>query len=165
MFWFRQERGLQFVALFEAAKGGIVLAVGLGLLSLIDRDAQEVAERITRHLHLNPASHYPRVFIEALSRLDDSRLWLFAGLAFLYSLFRFVEAYGLWRARRWAEWIALISGGMYVPIEIYEVLQRVTWLRLSALLVNLLIVVYLIWLMQWQREHNPAATRTYPAGI
>jgi uncharacterized membrane protein (DUF2068 family) len=130
-----------------------VLAVGLGLLSLIDRDAQEVAERITEHLHLNPASHYPRIFIETAAKLDDAKLWFFAMLAFLYSVFRFVEAYGLWRMRRWAEWLALVSGGMYMPLEIYELAQRLTWPRFAALLINAIIVAYLVFVLISQRAH------------
>lgn len=89
--------GIRAVAVFEAAKGTVVIAAGLGLLSLLHRDAQHAAETIVRHLHLNPARHYPRVFIEAAARTTDSRLWLLAGGAFAYSAVRFIEAYGLWR--------------------------------------------------------------------
>ncbi len=155
MIGIRHEKGLRFVALFEAAKGLLVLAVGVGLLSLIHRDAQEVAERLAEHLRLNPASHIPRVFIQAASKLDDARLWLFAVLAFLYSSFRFVEAYGLWRTRRWAEWIALISGGAYLPLEFYELFRKMTWLRGGALLVNGFVVLYLVWVI-CTSPHNTA---------
>ncbi len=139
----RHGRGLRLVAAFEAAKGGIVLIVGLGLLRLLHKDAQAAAEHLVHHLRLNPASHYPRIFIDAVAKLDDARLWLLAAFALLYAVFRFVEAYGLWRMRRWAEWVALLSGGIYMPFELFELLQRVTWLRASALLANVLIVVYL----------------------
>ena len=53
--------GVRAVGVFEAAKGVVVLIAGLGLLSLVHRDAQHAAETIVRHLHLNPARHYPRV--------------------------------------------------------------------------------------------------------
>ncbi|MCZ7627423.1 MAG: DUF2127 domain-containing protein [Candidatus Methylomirabilis sp.] len=39
-----------------------------------------------------------------------------------YASVRFVEAYGLWLERRWAEWFAAVSGGIYIPFEIYELL-------------------------------------------
>lgn len=152
----RQEKGLQFVALFEAAKGGIVLAVGFGLLALLHRDCQDFAERLVTHLHLNPASHYPRIFIEATSKLDDSKLWFFAALAFLYAVFRFVEAYGLWRMRPWAEWIALISGAAYLPVEIYELMERVTWTRAMALFINAVIVVYIASVVTNNQNQNSA---------
>src|SRR5262245_56401065 len=104
--------GLKAVAVFEALKGLAVILAGVGLLALIHRDAQAFAERLVLHLHLNPARHYPRVFIEAVSRLTDVNLWALAAGAFAYSALRFTEAFGLWRARPWAEWIGIVSGGV-----------------------------------------------------
>ena len=91
------------------------------------------------HLHLNPARHYPRVFIEAAGRLTDARLWLLAAGAFAYSLLRFAEAYGLWRERAWAEWIGIVSGGVYLPVEVYELVHRPTVLKAALLIVNAVI--------------------------
>jgi uncharacterized membrane protein (DUF2068 family) len=152
----RQERGLQLIALFEAAKGGIVLAIGLGLLSLLHHDAQDIAERLVACLHLNPDSYYPRVFIDGVGKLDDGKLWFIAALAFLYAVFRFVEAYGLWRMRAWAEWIALISGSAYLPIEVYELTKGVTWTRALALLINAVVVVYLAAIVTNNQRHTAA---------
>ena len=107
--------GLRTVAVFEFAKGLLVLMAGLGLLSLIHGDAQTVAENIVRLLHLNPARRYPRVFIEAASRLTDTRLWFLALAAAIYAAVRFVETYGLWHERPWAEWFAVLSAGNLSP--------------------------------------------------
>ncbi len=128
------------VALFEAAKGAIVLLAGIGVLSLIHHDAQRLAEQLVGHLHLNPAKRYPRIFIDTAANLTDARLWVLATLAAAYALVRFVEAYGLWRERRWAEWFAVVSGGIYIPFELYVLFQGATWLSLGALVVNVFIV-------------------------
>lgn len=133
------------IAIFEAAKGALVLFAGLGLLSLINRDVQELAERFVRHSHLNPASHYPRIFLDAASRVTNTHLWLLAGAAALYAVVRFVEAYGLWLERRWAEWFALLAGGLYVPVEIYELIRHASWVKVAVLTTNLGIVAYMAW--------------------
>ncbi len=138
----KRRAGLRTVAVFEAAKGLLVLVVGLGLLSLLHHDLQRAAEGVVRHLHLNPARHYPRIFIEAAARVGDSRLWLLAGGAFAYAGARAVEAYGLWRARAWAEWFAILAGGLYLPVELYELARHATVLKAAVLLVNLGIVGY-----------------------
>ncbi|UUZ70577.1 DUF2127 domain-containing protein [Polaromonas sp. P2-4] len=57
-----------------------------------------------------------------------------------YALVRFVEAYGLWRSRRWAEWFAAISGAIYIPFELYELRHHVGWLTVAALFLNVLVV-------------------------
>lgn len=131
---------VRVVALFEAAKGTLVLLTGFSALSLIHHDAQRFAEQLVGHLHLNPAKHYPRIFIDTAAHLTDARLWMLATLAATYGLVRFVEAYGLWRGRRWAEWFAAVSGGIYIPFEFYELFQGINWLSLGALVANVLIV-------------------------
>jgi uncharacterized membrane protein (DUF2068 family) len=134
------------VAAFEAAKGLLVMATGLGLLSLLHHDVQRAAESVVRHLHLNPARHYPRVFLEAAAELTDTRLWLLASGAFAYAVVRGVEAYGLWRARAWAEWFAILSGAVYLPIEIYELIHHATAPKAVVLLVNVGIVGYVCYI-------------------
>ncbi len=134
--------GLRTVAAFEAAKGLVVMAAGLGLLALLHHDVQRAAETLVRHLHLNPARHYPRVFLEAAARVTDARLWLLAAGAFAYSTVRAIEAYGLWRARAWAEWFAILAGAIYLPVEVEALLHHVSALRLGILLTNLGIVLY-----------------------
>jgi len=132
------------VALFEAAKGALVLLAGFGALSLIHHDAQRLAEQLVGHLHLNPASRYPRIFIDAAAHLTDTRLSLFAILAAAYVLARVVEGYGLWRQRRWAEWLAAVSGGIYIPFELYELFNGAASLSLGALLINIFVVGLMI---------------------
>jgi uncharacterized membrane protein (DUF2068 family) len=94
-------------------------------------------------MHLNPARHYPRIFIEAAGHASDTRLQGLAAFAFLYSAVRGVEAYGLWRLRTWAEWFAIVSGSIYVPVEIYELWRHPTTMKALVLAANLMIVAYL----------------------
>ena len=136
-------RGLTVVALFEAFKGLIVLVAGCALLSFIHQDLQQAAERIVRHLHLNPASRIPRIFEKAAERANDSQILLLALGAAFYSTMRFVEAYGLWKNRRWAEWFALISSGIFLPVEVVEMIRRLNMVRFGLFAINVGIVLYL----------------------
>lgn len=144
--------GVRIVAVFEAAKAALVLLAGMGLLSLIHKDVQAVAERFVERFHMNPAHQYPRIFIEAASKVTDAKLWMMAWLALAYAVVRLVEAYGLWHNRRWAEWFALVSGGLYIPIELYEVFHHVTWVRVCVVVINTAIVAY----MGWELKHSKA---------
>ena len=131
---------IRAVAIFEAFKGVVVIAAGSGVLLLVHRDLHELAARLVEHLHLNPASRYPAIFIDAATRLQDMRLALLALGALAYSTIRFVEAYGLWHEKAWAEWLAAVSGAIYVPFEVIELVKHVTALRVSVLLLNLVVV-------------------------
>jgi uncharacterized membrane protein (DUF2068 family) len=108
--------GLRTVALFEAAKGALVLLAGFGVFALIHRDAQHAADQLVRHFHLNPAHRFPRIFLHLAGQATPAHLWLLAAGGLCYALLRFIEAYGLWHGRPWAEWLAVISSGIYLLV-------------------------------------------------
>jgi uncharacterized membrane protein (DUF2068 family) len=137
------QKGLKPIAIFEASKGLIALLIGLGIHELAGENIQQSFERILTHLHLNPASHYPSIFINTMSELSHSNLVLVALGALLYSIVRFVEAYGLWHGFKWTEWLALISGAVYLPFELYKFIVNFNVLSFSLLLINSDIVVYI----------------------
>jgi uncharacterized membrane protein (DUF2068 family) len=145
------ETGLKAVAAFEALKGLVVLAAGFGLVALVHHDAQALAEHLVSHAHLNPASRYPRIFLELAGRLDDARLWGLAALAAAYSTLRLCEAYGLWHDRAWAEWLGVLSGGVYVPLECIHILERPSVTHAIVLSGNLGVVLFL-WRVLWLRR-------------
>jgi uncharacterized membrane protein (DUF2068 family) len=146
--------GIRAIALFEAAKGAVVLLAGFGLLGLLHRDVQAVAERMVRFSHLNPASKYPRIFVDAATQVTDAQLWLFAAAAATYSTVRGFEAYGLWRGRAWAEWLALVGGALYVPLEYYHLWHRFTWFRLAFLGANLAVVAVMVYALRNRAEQE-----------
>ena len=143
--------GLRAVATLEATKGAVVLLAGFGLLEILHLGAQQIAEEVVRNFHLNPANRYPKIFLHLADQVTPSNLWALAFGAAAYSALRFTEAYGLWRQRRWAEWLSVVSGIIYVPFEVVELFRGVTWLRVSMLSVNLIVVSYLISVMRMRK--------------
>ena len=143
----RRRAALRAVASLELAKGAVVLLLGFGAVSLVHKDAWDAAEALLRFLHVNPDHHhYAQVFLNLADNVTDKKLWAVAAGAAAYSIVRFVEAYGLWGERTWAEWFALISGTLYVPFEVYELVRRPTAIHVAVLLINLAIVFYMLYL-------------------
>ena len=159
-----RDPGLRVVAAVEATKGLLILAAGAGLFSLVHKDVEAVAEHLVRALHMNPASHTPRIFLELADQLTSARLQLLALGALAYASLHLVEAYGLWRGRRWAEWLTVVAGGFYVPVELYELWRGVTWLKSALLVLNLAIVVYLVREL-WRSRRRREATAASAAGL
>lgn len=84
-------------------------------------------------------------FIQHSFTLNPRTLaYLAIGLA-AYAIIELVEAVGLWLGRRWGEYFAMVATSVFLPYEIYDLTVKVTWLRIGALLINLLLVVYLVW--------------------
>jgi uncharacterized membrane protein (DUF2068 family) len=131
------------VALLEAGKGLLALLAGSGLLLLWNADLQTLGDELLRHLHLNPGRLHGNVLWQALTSSSHDHLHLLALGVFCYALLRFTEATGLWLDQRWAEWLGVISGGIYVPFEVRELLHRPGLLSFTLLALNVLIVGYL----------------------
>jgi uncharacterized membrane protein (DUF2068 family) len=70
--------------------------------------------------------------------------WLAIGLA-VYAVIELIEGVGLWLGQRWGEYFAMVATSVFLPYEIYDLAVKITWLRVGALLVNLLLVGYLVW--------------------
>jgi uncharacterized membrane protein (DUF2068 family) len=148
---------LRSVAIFEAAKGLLVLLLGLGLLRLVHKDLDDVAEQIIHFLHASPGGRLSNLFVAAANRANDKSLWAIAAAAMVYSLVRFAEAYGLWYARDWAEWFALLSGAMYLPWEVLSIIRHPHPYKWIVLAGNLAIVLYMLVLRMQAATHKTAA--------
>lgn len=134
---------LRAIAVFESLKGILVVVAAGALFEFLHPDAQRAAEELVRHFHLNPASRYPRIFLQAASHLNNVRLLVISLGAMAYAAVRFAEAYGLWRGRNWARVLGLVGAALYVPLELFELAKRISGAGLTVLLVNLLILVVL----------------------
>ena len=67
------------------------------------------------------------------------------GIALLaYGALEGIEAIGLWFTKRWAEYLTFIATTILLPLEIYEIVNRGTVLKVIGFLVNLAVVIYLL---------------------
>jgi uncharacterized membrane protein (DUF2068 family) len=145
---------LRAIASFELTKGLVVLLAGFGALSLVHRDVWDVAISLLRLLHIKHRYHYADIFLRLAEGVTDRELVLVAVVAALYSSLRFIEAFGLWKQRAWAEWVALISGGVYLPFEIVELFRHATLIKLAIFLANLGIVFYMLYLRLLKKDSS-----------
>jgi uncharacterized membrane protein (DUF2068 family) len=137
-------KGVRTVATIEFTKGIVVVLAALGVFSMRHKDIWGVAESFLEFFHVNPLHRYVGVFIDLVYRLSDVRLWKIAVAASIYVMLRFIEAYGLWYIRPWAEWLAIASGSIYIPFEVADLLRRPDWFRLLVVAVNVGIVLYML---------------------
>jgi uncharacterized membrane protein (DUF2068 family) len=148
---------MRAVALLEAIKGAVVIGAGFGLLTLLHHDVRQLAIALVTRLHIDPGRHSAGVFLHAAAQVTDARLWALAALAFAYSALRFVEAYGLWRARRWGVWLGAAGGAIYIPVELYELWHKPDLLKVATLVLNVVVVVYLVSSLYRQRAPTAMA--------
>jgi uncharacterized membrane protein (DUF2068 family) len=155
----RTPLALRGIALFEAAKGVLASAAAFGLISLRHTDLHSVVDAFLLRHGVDPETHYRRLFIESVARATHQHVPQIVGLAFVYALIRFAEAYGLWRGKHWAEWFAVISAGLYLPLELTHLLRHPTRLTGILMAVNVIIIVYLAELLAKDRARKHRARR------
>jgi uncharacterized membrane protein (DUF2068 family) len=136
--------GLRAVATFEAAKGIAVLGLGI-LLLFMHTHAEDYASSLLFHLHIDPDRRFAHALLDAAVTVTDARLLTIALAVLSYATVRFVEAWGLWNRRVWAEWFALLSGTLYLPWECLKLMERVDWQRVGVLAINVAIILYMLY--------------------
>lgn len=154
----RQRRLLRAVAAFEFFKGIFVIAMGVCALALVHKDTWLLAESLLALLHISTDHRLAQSFLDFADSITDARLWAAARIAFAYAALRFTEAYGLWNARTWAEWVALLSGTLLLPFEVRELFRGITLFRVGLLIGNLAIVFYMLYIILENRRERHAAS-------
>lgn len=133
------ERGLHVLFFLLLASFLVLLEAHLPLLQ---RDAQLVLPVLDQ---TRSGQQLLSRWLDRLLTLDGGHVWLLALLALAYAALEAVECVFLWRGKRWAEYLTVAATAAFLPLEIVELVDRVTTLKILALLVNLAILAYLVW--------------------
>jgi uncharacterized membrane protein (DUF2068 family) len=143
-------RGLRTVSILEATKGVLVLLAAFGFAEIIRHniDLEDAAQNLLYFLHVDPDRRLSHAVMHAAGRMMDADLLTVLAIALVYSTLRFIESYGLWRQRVWAEWLAIVSGAVYLPFELYKLIEHPNMIHWAILLINIAVVVYIAW-VRW----------------
>jgi uncharacterized membrane protein (DUF2068 family) len=144
---------LRLLAVERFAKGLLVLFAAFGVYRFraghdaVQRAFHEdlpllkpLADKIGWNLEDSSIVHTLRRVIEAESR---TLMWVAIGLL-VYGGLQLVEGVGLWLLKRWGEYFAVVATSLFIPIEIYEIVEKLTWLRVGALVINIAAVLYIL---------------------
>jgi len=134
---------LRFIILEKAFIGLLFISLSIGTLSLIDRDLVLIGRKIVAYLNLDTDNTYITLALQKLGLISNKLIVGISIGGFAYAMLNLVEAYGLHRRLRWAEWLTVVATGLLIPFEVYEVYHRFTPVRVGALVLNVAIVVYL----------------------
>jgi len=136
--------GLAAIAVLKIAKGVLLLLLGLGLLKLVHAEIATLFSLLIEALHLNADSRLIHGLVLKVDALQPHSV-LMAGLISLgYAGLMVVEGVGLWLEFSWAAYLTVVSTSLLIPVEVYEIVDHVSFVRVGALVLNLGIVGYLI---------------------
>jgi uncharacterized membrane protein (DUF2068 family) len=148
--------GLEVIAVYKIVKAVGLVLTGLGVLGLLNPSRADAAQNWLEQLTLSEGHHLAAALagraLQLLETATPKRLVVAALGSFLYAAIFIVEGVGLWRCKRWAEYLTVIVTASLLPLELVAVIRHATPLRLGAVISNVAVVIYLVWQLYATRE-------------
>ena len=149
------ERALRVIAAYKLLKAiGLVVVAGAAFGFVGQTHLEEFSDWL---INL-PVRHGHGFLVRLIDRLFafGPRKFEAIGIAAcIYASVFLVEGWGLWREKRWAEYLTVVVTASLIPVEVFEIYEHVTWVKVAAFAANIAILVYLVYLL----KRNRAARR------
>jgi uncharacterized membrane protein (DUF2068 family) len=140
----RHDRLLPWIAAERAFRAVVLITVGIALLSHPHANWAADITRQAQRLGLDPRENWIQRIVHEASRIHTNQDLFFGLVALAYGALEGVEAYGLFKRRRWGEWLTVVATSLLFIPEIWELTKSTTPLKVGAVLVNVAVVAYLL---------------------
>lgn len=135
---------LFLIGLFKLFKAVLLIAVGIGAIRLLDKNLSGTVLHWVQVLHLDADNRYIHGILVRIFRVTPKQLKELSVGTFLYAGLFLIEGGGLLLRKHWAEYFTILTTGLFIPLEIYELARHFTAAKLVVTAINLLIVWYLV---------------------
>jgi uncharacterized membrane protein (DUF2068 family) len=137
-------RWLVLIAVFKLLQAALFIALAVGAFHYLQADLADELERLSHRLFFNPESKFVNLVLEKATHVDDRLLKEIGAVSLIYAGLDLLEGIGLYLEKVWAEYLTLLITGSFLPLEIYEIVRRVTPMRIGLFLANALVFFYLV---------------------
>jgi uncharacterized membrane protein (DUF2068 family) len=139
----RHNRWLMLIALYKALQALLFIGLGVAVLNLRHKDIDEIIGQLGDFLR-SPESRFVNFLYDRAPLINDPLLRRIGALAFSYAGLSLAEGIGLFLEKAWGEYLTLAITASFLPLEVFEILHRLTWVRVGLLVVNSLVFIYLL---------------------
>ena len=145
---------LRFLAVERGLRGLLLVALAYGIwrfdgsrlaLQKVFDSYLPTLRPLADRLGVDLQNAGPVHLIQRAFAASHSTLLLVALGVLAYGALELLEAVGLWLMKRWGEYVAVVGTAVFIPLEVYELVEKVTWLRIVAFALNVFAVVYILW--------------------
>ena len=140
----KRNRWLELIAAYKLLQAILLVSVGVGALKLLHKDIAEFLTKLAHEMRMNPEGRFVSFLLDKATLLNDHRLRQISLFLFLYAALGLLEGIGLMLEKVWAEYLTSILTASFLPLEIFELMHRVTWFRVALLIANLAVLAYLV---------------------
>jgi uncharacterized membrane protein (DUF2068 family) len=151
------DQWLIIIGVFKILEGTLFVLLGLGIVRLLHRDIGDMLLRLAMSLRIDPESHFVNLVLEQVQLLTPRKMQLISAGIFLKAGLDYLEGIGLALEKNWAEWLTIGLTASFLPLEIFEIARHFTWVKVGVTLLNVLVLIYLVWVQQLRlRAHRKA---------
>ena len=137
------DSGIWFIAVFKLAKGLLLLAIGLGVATLLHEDVAATLTHWANVFWIARESRYLQALVYKVAAFDHRTFKISEISSFVYSAVLLTEGVGLLRSKRWAEYLTVIVTASFIPFEIFTIVRRFGVSRMIVLAINAAVIWYL----------------------
>jgi uncharacterized membrane protein (DUF2068 family) len=151
-------RWLELIAAYKLLQAILLITVGIGALRLMGKDVGDILYNLAEGMHFNPEGKLISILLDQAQLIDDHWLRRLSLFMFGYAALGLLEGIGLMLEKVWAEYLTAIITASFLPLEILEIVHRITWFRVGLFAGNLAVLVYLVSHLvgrRWYGERNP----------
>lgn len=149
------DKWLVLIGVLKILKGFGLVLLGVGALRLLHRDLVAFLNHwIVVVLRLDPESHAVNFILSKAALISTHDLRLLSLGIFVYAALELIEGTGLALEKVWAEYVTLIFTAAFLPWEMYQLMRHFSLFKVGLVTINLLIVLYLLWLVQAQARRR-----------
>ena len=134
---------MRLLASYKLLLGLLLVVVAFELVRLINEDLVAVVHVWILRLHADPHNPIVRLVVRTVSSVEVATLQEVAFFTGFLGGLHLIEGFGLWLKQLWAEYLCIISTGVFIPLEVHEMSVDFDMLKLFTLVVNLGVVWYL----------------------
>lgn len=148
----RRDVGLILIAILKLVNGLLLVALGIGALSLIHKDLAALVTNWADVLEISSENQLLQKLVENAGLVHTNHLAWVSAITFVYAALMFTMGTGLLLEKRWAEYLTAIVTASFIPFEIYELVRYVRVTTIIVLAINIASVIYLVWKLM----HRPS---------
>ncbi len=135
---------LFLIGLFKLFKALLLIVVGVGAIKFLHKDLSSTVLHWAAALHVDTDNRYIHRVLVRIFRVTPKQLKELSVGTFIYAGLFMTEGMGLLLRKHWAEYFTIITTGLFIPLEIFELVRHFTVTKLVVTAVNMLIVWYLV---------------------
>ncbi len=135
---------LILIALFKLVKALLLIGAGIGAIKLLHRDVASTVLRWVDILRVDPDNRFIHRILSRVLFITPAQLKAAGAGTFVYAGLLLTEGTGLLLRKRWAEYFTIITTGVLIPLEVYEIVRHLTAAKIAVLVINVAIVIYLV---------------------